>query len=98
MPDLRIETMDISGEFQNLVVTSGIVRKGILENASLLESELVAYSIYHTQSSTQKAIIISRKWAIVLIVLSHDRGNPLMLTSVLFIANLLYKRGVILTS
>ena len=55
IPDLRIETMDISGEFQNLVVNSGIlvVQKGILENASLLESELVvAYSIYHTQSST----------------------------------------------
>ena len=98
MPDLRIETMDISGEFQSLVVTSGIVQKGILENASLLESELVAYSIYHTQSSTQKAIVIGRKWAIVLIVLSHDRGNPLVLISVLFIANLLYKRRVILTS
>ena len=51
MPDLRIETMDSSGEFQNLVVTSGIVQKGILENASLLESELVPYSTYHTQSS-----------------------------------------------
>ena len=98
MPDLRIETMDISGEFQNLVVTSGIVQKGILENASLLESELVAYSIYHTQSSTQKTNVISRKWATVLIVLSHGRGNPLVLTSVLFITNLLYKRGVILTS
>ena len=61
MPDLRIETMDISGEFQNLVVTSGIVQKDILENASLLETELVAYSIYQTQSSTQKAIVISRK-------------------------------------
>ena len=98
MPDLRIETMDTPGEFQNLVVTSGIMQKGILENASLLESELVAYSINHTQSSTQKAIVISRKWAIVLIVLSHDRGNPLVLTSVLFIANILFKRGVILTS
>ena len=98
MPDLCIETMDISEEFQNLVVTSGIVQKGILENALLLESELVAFSIYHTQNSIQKAIVISRKWAIVLIVLSHDRGNPLVLTSVLFIANLLYKRGVILTS
>ena len=98
MPDLRIETMDISGEFQNLVVTSGIVQKGILENTSLLESALVACSIYNTQSSTQKAIVINRKWAIVLIVLSLDRGNPLVLTSVLFIANLLYKRGVILTS
>ena len=54
--------MDISGEFQNLVVTSGIVQKSILENASLLESDLAAYSIYHTQSSTQKAIVISRKW------------------------------------
>ena len=98
MPDLRVETIDISGAFQNLVVTSGIVQKGILENASLLESELVAYSIYHTQSSTQKAIVISREWAIALIVLSHDRENPLVLTSVLFIANLLYKRRVILTS
>ena len=48
MPDLRIETMDISGEFQNLVVTSGIVEKGILENASLLVSELEAYSIITT--------------------------------------------------
>ena len=92
MPDLRIEIMDISGEFQNLVVISGIVLKGILENASLLESELVAYSIYHTQSSTEKAIVISRKWAIVPIVLSHDRGNPLVLTSVLFIAHWLYKK------
>ena len=27
MPDLRIETMDISGEFLNLEVTSGIVQK-----------------------------------------------------------------------
>ena len=44
MPDLRIETMDISGEFQNLVVTSAKVQKGILENASLLKSELVALS------------------------------------------------------
>ena len=90
--------MDISGAFQNFVVTSGIAQKGILEIALLLESELVAYSIYHTQSSTQKAIIISRKWAIVLIVLSHDRENTLVFTSVLFIPNLLYKRGVILTS
>ena len=53
MPDLRIETMDSSGEFQNLVVTSGIVQKGILENASLLESELVEYSTCHTQCTTQ---------------------------------------------
>ena len=37
-----IETMVSSGEFQNLVVTSGIGQKGILENASLLESDLVA--------------------------------------------------------
>ena len=96
MPDLRIETIDISGEFQNFVVTGGIVQKGILENVSLLESDLVAYSIYHTQSSTHKAVVISRKWVIVLIVLSHDRGNPLVLTSVLFIGNLQYKRGVIL--
>ena len=42
MPDLHIETMDISEEFQNLVVTSGIVQKGIQQNASLLESGLVA--------------------------------------------------------
>ena len=41
MPDLRIETMDSSGEFQNFVVTSGIVQQGVLENASLLESDLV---------------------------------------------------------
>ena len=61
MPEF-VEKIDISGEFQNLVVTSGIVQKSILENASLLESGLVAYSIYHTQSSTQKAIVISRKW------------------------------------
>ena len=60
--NLCVEKMDISGEFQNLVVTSGIVQKSILENASLLGSGLVAYSIYHTQSSTQKAIVISRKW------------------------------------
>ena len=91
MPDLRKETIDISGEFQNFVVTSGIVQKGILENASLLESDLVAYSIYYTHSSTQKAIVISRKFAVFLIVLSHDRGNPLVFTSVLFIAHWLYK-------
>ena len=54
MSDLCIETMDISGEFQNLVVTSGIVQKGILENASLLESDLVAYSILpHTELHTK---------------------------------------------
>ena len=76
MPDLRIETMDSSGEFQNLVVTSGIVQKGILENASLLESELVAYSTYHTQSSTQKAIVINRKLTIVLILLTHAGETP----------------------
>ena len=76
MPDLRIETMHNSGEFQNLVVTSGIVQKGILENASLLESGLVAYSTYHTQNSIQKAIVINRKWAIVLIVLTHAKETP----------------------
>ena len=36
MPDLRIETMDISGEFQNLVVTIGIVQKGILEKCIIV--------------------------------------------------------------
>ena len=36
MPDLRIETMDSSGEFQSLVVTSGIVQKDILENTSVV--------------------------------------------------------------
>ena len=37
MPDLHIETMFSSGEFWNLVVTTGrLVEKGILENASLL--------------------------------------------------------------
>ena len=76
MPDFRIETMDSSGNLQNIVMTSGIVQKGILENASLLESELVAYSTYHTQSFTQKAIVINRKWAIVLIVLSHAGEIP----------------------
>ena len=76
MPDLRIETMDSSEEFQNLVVTTRIVQKGILENASLVESELVAYSTYHTQSSTQKAIVINRNWAIVLIVLTHAGETP----------------------
>ena len=53
MPDLRIETMDSSGEFQNLVVTSRLVQRGILESASLLKSELVAYSTCHTQNTTQ---------------------------------------------
>ena len=53
MPDLCVEKMDISGEFQNLVVTSRIVKRGILENASLLESELLAYSTCHTQYTTQ---------------------------------------------
>ena len=53
MPDLCVEKMDSSGEFQNFVVTSRIVQRGILENASLLESELVAYSTCHTQCSTQ---------------------------------------------
>ena len=76
MPDLRIQTMHSSGKFQNLVVTSRIVQKGILENASLLESGLVAYSTYHTQSFTQKAIVINRKWAIVLIVLTHAGETP----------------------
>ena len=76
MPDLRIETMDSCGEFQNLVVPSGIVQKGILENAPLLESVLVAYSTYHTHNSTQKAIVIDRKWAIVLIVLTHAGEIP----------------------
>ena len=47
MPDLCIEAMDISGEFQNLVVTSGIVQKGILENASLLETGEWPSSIQH---------------------------------------------------
>ena len=68
--------MDSPGEFQNLVATSGIVQKSILENASLLESELIAYSTYDTQSSTQKAIVINRKWAIVLIVLTHAGETP----------------------
>ena len=68
--------MDISGEFRNFVVTNGIVQKGILENASLMKSELVAYSTYHTQSSTQKAIVINGKWAIVLIVLTHAGETP----------------------
>ena len=77
--------------------TSGIVQKGILENTSLLESGLVAYIIYHTELHT-KGYCYKQEVAIVLIVLSHDRGNPLVLTSVLFIANLLYKRRVILTS
>ena len=84
MPDLRIETMDSSGEFQNLVVTSGIVQKGILENASLLESELVAYSNYHTQSFTQKTIVINTKWAIVLIVLTHAGETPYDYISALY--------------
>ena len=53
MPDLRIETMDSSGEFQNLIVISGKVQKGILENASLLEKLLVEYSTCHTQCTTQ---------------------------------------------
>ena len=53
MPDLCVEKMDISGEFQNLVVTSRIVQRGILENASLLENELVACSTCHTQYTTQ---------------------------------------------
>ena len=60
MPDLRTETMDSSGEFQNLVVTSGIVQKGILENASLLESELVEYSTCHTQCTHNGAIVYTR--------------------------------------
>ena len=44
-----------------------------------------------------KGYCYKQEVAIVLIVLSHDRGNPLVLTSVLFIANLLYKRRVKLT-
>ena len=51
----------------------------------------------HTELHT-KGYCYKQEVAIVLIVLSHDRGNPLVLTSVLFIANLLYKRRVILTS
>ena len=58
MPGLRIETMDISGEFQKYLVTSGIVQKGILENASLLESDLVAYSIYHTHRASHKRLLL----------------------------------------
>ena len=53
MPDLYVEKMDSSGEFQNLVVTSSLVQRGILENASLLEIELVAYSTCHTQCTAQ---------------------------------------------
>ena len=55
MPDLRIEKINSTGEFQNLVVTSGKVQKGILENASLLESELVdlVESTCYTQCTTQ---------------------------------------------
>ena len=40
MHDLCLEKMDSSGEFQNLVVTSRLVQRGILENASLLETWL----------------------------------------------------------
>ena len=58
----------------------------------VIDSSGTIYSIYHTQRSTQKAIVISKKWAIVLIVLSHGRGNPLVLTAVLFIAHWLYKK------
>ena len=58
MPDFRIETMDVSGEFQNLVVTSGIVQKGILENASLLESKLIAYRINHKHRAPHKRLLL----------------------------------------
>ena len=36
MPDLSVEKMYSSGEFQNFVVASRLVQRGILENASLL--------------------------------------------------------------
>ena len=80
--------MDISGEFQNLVVTSGIVQKNILENASYFgEWTSSIQQLPYTQSSTQKGYCYKQEVAIVLIVLSHDRGNPLVLTSVLFLAH-----------
>ena len=61
MPDLCVKKIDISGEFQNLVVTSRLVQRGILENASLLESELVAYSTCHTQCTAQWRYCVNRK-------------------------------------
>ena len=45
----------------------------------------------HTEFHT-KGYCYKQEVAIVLIVLSHDRGNPLVLTSVLFIAHWLYKK------
>ena len=64
MPDLRIETMVNSGQFWNLVVTSILVQRRILENASLLETELVENSTCHTQCTTQWSYYVHRKLAI----------------------------------
>ena len=78
MPDLCIETMDSSGEFQNLVVTGGIVQKGILENVSLLESEQVEYSTCHAQSTTQLSYCTNRKCcglAIAIIIIETEIKN-----------------------
>ena len=61
MPDLQIETMVSSRDFWNLVVTSRLVQRVILENASLLESELVVYSTYHTQCTTKWSYCVKRK-------------------------------------
>ena len=36
MPDLCVEKMDCSGEFQNFVVATRLMHRGVLENASLL--------------------------------------------------------------
>ena len=56
MPDLCVEKTDSSGEFQNLVVTSRLVQRSILENASLLESELVV-----SQCTAQWSYSVNRK-------------------------------------
>ena len=63
----------------------------------VIDSSGTIQHLPHTEFHT-KGYCYKQEVAIVLIVLSHDRGNPLVLTSVLFIAHWLYKRGVILTS
>ena len=95
MPDLRIETMDISGEFQNFVVTTRLVQRCTRNFSTLVElTGIIEWLLQACRALHNRAIVYTGNGYCV----ETDRGNPLVLTSVLFIANLLYKRRVILTS
>ena len=83
MPDLCVEKTDSSGEFQNFVMASRLVQKGILENASLLQTELVEYSTCHTQCTHNGAIVCTGRLAIVM----RPAGESPSATSALFIAH-----------